>query len=332
MDSGLTDEQRTAIECNRAAALERRRQVERRERACGRQVFDWLAVIDLESTCDEPTNPAPQEILELPCVLVNLRSLELSGSWRTYVRPTEHPKLSGFCTQLTGITQEQADGGVPLATALVSLDAFLSSHGALAGSLLCATWSEWDLGHMLASEARWRRLQLPPYLQRWCDLRSIFRRHYPRAQGGLEEACATAGVPWEGRAHSGLDDATNTARLAVHCALRGEAFAVTGGFKGAAPAQPRQATLHEAFSAAAVEPAGAATGAASSIGGAQRCACGVAEILRAVQRPGPNNGRLFYSCGRYTATAGAVCQTFVWAPPGTVLPERKWGRKRRGAT
>ena len=326
MDSALTDEQRTAIESKRAAALERRRQVERRERACGRQVFDWLAVIDLECTCDEPTNPAPQEVVELPCVLVNLHSLELSASWRTYVRPTEHPTLSDFCTRLMGITQEQADSGVPLAAALASLDAFLSSRGALS-SVLCATWSDWDLGHMLASEARWRRLQLPPYLQRWCDLRSVFRRHYPRAQGGLEEACATAGVLWEGRAHCGLDDATNTARLAVHCALRGEAFAVTGGFKGAAPVQPRQATLHEAFSTAAVESAGAA----STFGGVLRCACGVAASLRAVQRPGPNNGRLFYSCGRYTQTAGAVCQTFVWAPPGAALPERKWGRKRRGA-
>ena len=326
MENALSDEQRTTIETKRAAALERRRQVERRERACGRQVFDWLAVIDLESTCDEPANPAPQEVIELPCVLLNLRTLELCSSCRSYVRPTEHPKLSEFCTQLTGITQEQVDGGVPLAAALASLDAFLASHGALS-SVLCATWSDWDLSHMLASEARWRRLQLPAYLQRWCDLRSVFRRHYPRAQGGLEEACATAGVPWEGRAHCGLDDALNTARLAVHCALRGEVFAVMGGFKGAAPAQPRQATLHEAFSTAAVD----AAGAAPTVGGAPRCACGVAASLRAVQRPGPNNGRLFYSCGRYTATAGAVCQTFVWAPSGTVLPERKRGRKRRGA-
>ena len=320
MDSALTDEQRAAIERNRVTALERRRQAERRQRACSRQVFDWLAVIDLESTCDDQANPSPQEIIELPCVLLSLRTLQLVASWRTYVRPTEHPVLSPFCTRLTGITQEQVDSGMRLAAALESLHAFLAAHGALSGSerLLCATWSDWDLQHMLASEARWRRLELPPHLRSWCDLRSVFRAQYPRAQGGLEEACATAGVPWEGRAHSGLDDATNTACLAVHCCLRGAVLAVTGGFKGYAPAPPRQATLHEAFNAEA-----------PAAGGGVRCACGVPASLRAVKRPGPNNGRLFYSCGRYTASAGAVCQTFEWAPPGTTLPERpRWGKRR----
>jgi inhibitor of KinA sporulation pathway (predicted exonuclease) len=284
-------------------------------------VFDWLAVIDLESTCDEPTNPAPQEIVELPVVLVDLRTLSLGAAWRTYVRPTEHPTLSAFCTRLTGITQAQVDGGVCLATALAELDAFLSAHVPRGSSLLSATWSDWDLQHMLASEARWRKLPLPEYLQSWCDLRSEFRKQYPRAQGGLEEACATAGVPWEGRAHCGLDDATNTARLAVHCCLRGAVLAATGGLR--APAPPRQATLHEAFNTAPAAPGGAAQA-------QPRCACGVAATLRAVKRPGPNNGRLFFSCGRYTASAGAVCQTFEWAPPGTVLPERTRWSKRRG--
>ena len=321
MDGALTDEQRANIERNRAAALERRSQLEERHaRACGRQLFDWLAVIDLESTCDEPTNPQPQEIIELPIVLVNLRTLTLGASWRTYVKPTEHPTLSAFCSNLTGITQPQVESGVPLAAALASLDAFVSAHVPSGATLLCATWSDWDLAHMLASEARWRRLQLPPYLQRWCDLRATFRTQYPRAQGGLEEACATAGVPWEGRAHCGLDDAANTARLAVQCCLRGAALVITGGV--GLPAAPRQATLHEAFNTA--PPAAA--------GGAPRCACGVPASLRAVKRPGANNGRLFYSCGRYTAAAGAVCQTFEWAPPGTVLPERTRWRKRRGQT
>ena len=319
----MTDEQRATFEQNRAAALERRRQAECRERACGRQVFEWLAVIDLECTCDEPTNPSPQEIVELPVVLLDLRTLALGASWRTYVKPTEHPTLSEFCTRLTGITQEQVDGGVPLAAALASLDSFVQAHVPSGSTLLCATWSDWDLQHMLASEARWRRLQLPTYLQSWCDLRSVFRTQYPRAQGGLEEACATAGVPWVGRAHSGLDDATNTARLAVHCCLRGAVLGVTGGFRGHAPVPPRQATLHEAFGA---EPAAAS----AAGGGAPRCVCGVAASLRAVSRPGANNGRLFYSCGRYTAAAGAVGQTFEWAPPGTVLPERTRWPKRRG--
>lgn len=50
---------------------------------------------------------APQEIIELSCVVVNTQTLQLEGSFQRYCRPTVHPRLTDFCTGLTGISQQQ---------------------------------------------------------------------------------------------------------------------------------------------------------------------------------------------------------------------------------
>jgi inhibitor of KinA sporulation pathway (predicted exonuclease) len=54
-------------------------------------------------------------------VLLRLKpngATELVSEIQLYVRPDRSPTLSRFCKELTGITQEQVDGGVPLAAAL----------------------------------------------------------------------------------------------------------------------------------------------------------------------------------------------------------------------
>ncbi len=71
------------------------------------QEIDYLAVTDFESTCDQPVNLQPAEIIEFPAVLVNLNMQKLEGSFRTYVRPDCHPQLSQFCKLLTGIQQAE---------------------------------------------------------------------------------------------------------------------------------------------------------------------------------------------------------------------------------
>eukprot|EP00899_Mesostigma_viride_P004344 jgi/Mesvir1/13910/Mv16033-RA.2 len=97
--------------------------------AGARQKFDFFVIVDFEATCDASKAFAPQEIIEFPAVLLDARSLEVVSHFQRYVRPTEHRVLTAFCRQLTGITQEQVDGGVPLLTALLDHHTWLVSHG-----------------------------------------------------------------------------------------------------------------------------------------------------------------------------------------------------------
>lgn len=48
-------------------------------------------------------------VVEFPAVLLNTSTGEVESEFHTYVQPQEHPILSEFCTELTGITQVYID-------------------------------------------------------------------------------------------------------------------------------------------------------------------------------------------------------------------------------
>lgn len=68
--------------------------------------FDYLVVIDFEATCmPDPPKNFQHEIIQFPAVLVSVRDRMIVDQFCTYVKPKLNPKLTHFCTQLTGITQ-----------------------------------------------------------------------------------------------------------------------------------------------------------------------------------------------------------------------------------
>lgn len=60
---------------------------------------------------------------------------------------------------------------------------------------------------------RWRKIEQPKYLRRWIDLSAVWSKHSSR-RGNLRTCVEAAGLAWQGRAHSAIDDALNTARCA----------------------------------------------------------------------------------------------------------------------
>ena len=46
-----------------------------------------------------------QQLVEFPAVLLNTATGEVECEFQYYVQPSEHPRLSSFCTELTGISQ-----------------------------------------------------------------------------------------------------------------------------------------------------------------------------------------------------------------------------------
>ncbi|KAK6301083.1 hypothetical protein J4Q44_G00291810 [Coregonus suidteri] len=193
------------------------------------QIFPYLIVIDFESTCWRARNSYGQEIIEFPAVLLNTSTGEVESEFHTYVQPQEHPILSDFCTELTGITQQQVEAGVPLHICLSRFSRWLSTLEHQRGVVFprdqrapaveqrpCAfvTWSDWDLGVCLLYECKRKQLHKPDVLNSWIDLRATYRLFYNRKPKGLNGALQDLGIQFSGREHSGLDDARNTAHLA----------------------------------------------------------------------------------------------------------------------
>ncbi|XP_056391714.1 ERI1 exoribonuclease 2 [Hyla sarda] len=195
-----------------------------------KQFFDYLIIIDFESTCWKDTKHYGQEIIEFPAVLINTSNGEIESEFHTYVQPQEHPILSDFCTELTGIKQQQVDDGVPLKICLsqfstwiqklqkekpITFPSVLPTHTS-SEQKMCGfvTWSDWDLGVCLLYECRRKQLRKPDILNSWIDLRLTYKLFYNRKPKGLNGALQDVGIEFSGREHSGLDDSRNTARLA----------------------------------------------------------------------------------------------------------------------
>ncbi len=196
----------------------------------GKPQYSRYIVLDFETTCwkdtmkrlaDAPTSKMElaQEIIEWSCVLYNSTTKQIESRYSVYVKPTYNPILSEFCKELTGITQTQIDDGVTLQQAMSGFEAWLPKH-----DLMMATWSDWDLSRALGREAKWKEIKIPKLLTRWIDLKAAYRRHYKKAPQGVEGTIKELGMEFEGRAHSGIVDAENTAKILERLIQDGASF------------------------------------------------------------------------------------------------------------
>ncbi|KAH8850210.1 ERI1 exoribonuclease 2 [Schistosoma japonicum] len=191
----------------------------------------WFFVLDFESTCFENDTKQPAEIIEFPVVVLDSVTGTLIDSFQSFVKPTENPNLSTFCSNLTGIQQCDVDGAPVLAVVLKKFEHWLrktketlgcSFKGQSATTAIFVTWTDWDISTCLWNECRRKKLPLPGDMLNRIDLKAIFQQwlgsHKVRQKwkGGLKDALHLVGLGFEGRPHRGIDDAKNTARLLHH--------------------------------------------------------------------------------------------------------------------
>ncbi|XP_020168177.1 uncharacterized protein [Aegilops tauschii subsp. strangulata] len=258
------------------------------------QDFDFFVVVDFEATCVKDGRIFPQEIIEFPAVLVDGATGRIVSAFRRYVRPKHHPVLTQFCRELTGIRQEDVDGGVELGDALWLHDSWLKAATAGAGNkrgvrLAVVTWGDWDYRTMLEFECRFKGIEKPSYFDQWINLRVPFQA----ALGGggrvnLQEAVRAAGLDWEGRLHCGLDDALNTARLLDEIMRRRVKITITGSLAPPPPIQQKQ------------QPGTSPCGGSSALApppiqqkqqpGTSPCGCSPALALPPIQQQPPRTG------------------------------------------
>eukprot|EP00250_Pteridium_aquilinum_P009720 c18885_g1_i1 orf=115-1539(-) len=289
------------------------------------QEFDYVVVIDFEATCDKNMEKLkPQEIIEFPAVLVDCRRLTVGDCFQTYVRPVHHPILTTFCTHLTGIQQEQVDKGIPLAEAIYWHDKWLERNGIKNKNFAVLIWSDWDCKIMLESECKLKGLDKPHYFNRWINLKVLFQGAFNGRKCNLRKAVEVSGLKWTGRAHCGLDDAMNTARLALELMRRGTILTVTGSLDSEAlvtkirrPEWPRaisQEAIRETSNGSDVQSSNGSVNKSLNMGiNTLQCFCGVTCKRHTVKKPGPTHGKNFFACGRWTPTEGCRCGFFEWA-------------------
>jgi inhibitor of KinA sporulation pathway (predicted exonuclease) len=99
-----------------------------------------LNVIDVEATCwdGQPPPGSVSEIIEIGLTVVDVSARSRVSRHRLLVRPVRSA-VSGFCTELTGLTQAEVERGVTFAEACRIL---VEEYGA--GERCWASWGEYD--------------------------------------------------------------------------------------------------------------------------------------------------------------------------------------------
>lgn len=196
--------------------------------------FDRVVVLDFEATCIQGGAPQPQEVIELPSVLVSLKDLRVVDHFGTFVRPVHHPQLSEFCTELTGIRQEDVDPAPTFPEALAQHRAWLASHDLPPDgeSWAFVTCGDWDLATMLPVQCAAAGIaipSLPRAYRRWINIKKPFVEHVRGAKShGMPSMLRALNLELEGRHHRGIDDCHNIARIALALAAKGAKFEITG--------------------------------------------------------------------------------------------------------
>ncbi|XP_031628709.1 ERI1 exoribonuclease 2-like [Contarinia nasturtii] len=197
-------------------------------------LFEYLICIDFEATCeDEDINlqisEQKQEIIEFGAVLVNLRSGAVEAEFHEYVRPTHHPILSAYCTNLTGISQALINLQQPFPVVYRKFDNWLTGirtakqlrfvtptmrTGSDGNTAFCS-WTNWDLGNYFKWDCARHGIRRPDYLRVWIDGRKIFKWKFNCQQINFEQALNCLNIVRSGNAHSAIDDAKSLAMLMI---------------------------------------------------------------------------------------------------------------------
>lgn len=163
-----------------------------------------IIVVDIEATCwaGYPPVGMTNEIIEVGICEVNTKILKINKSHGYDIRP-EVSTISEFCTELTGFTQERADRGLEYQEAMFRIAKEFNTR-----KRIWCSWGEYDRKMFL------NRRQCYPFSDQHINLKNWFRLMFNKESGaGVQQALEILGMKFEGRQHSGLDDAINIGRI-----------------------------------------------------------------------------------------------------------------------
>uniref|UniRef100_T1J0Y4 3'-5' exoribonuclease 1 n=1 Tax=Strigamia maritima TaxID=126957 RepID=T1J0Y4_STRMM len=178
------------------------------------KLYHYFCIIDFEATCEAHNQPNyKHEIIEFPAVLINVEDRKIVSEFHEYCQPLINPKLSDFCSDLTGITQGTVKAALPFPEVLKKFEKWLADHK---HSYAVITDGPWDMSRFLAMQCDISNIPYPKFAKKWVNIRKIFTCFYQSKRLNLKQMLEFLGLAFEGRPHCGLDDARNIGRIVLH--------------------------------------------------------------------------------------------------------------------
>ncbi|OAD01830.1 hypothetical protein MUCCIDRAFT_132030, partial [Mucor lusitanicus CBS 277.49] len=179
-----------------------------------KQPFDYYLFFDVEATCEANGGfTFPNEIIEFPVVLVDGQTFGIVDEFRSYVKPTINSTLSDFCKDLTGISQETVDKSPIFIDVLDDFQAFMAKYDLFQSKTAAfVTDGPFDIRDFITKQLKHSKIKpRPAYFDiPWVNIRKLFREFYKQKDNkNINLMLQHLGLTFQGREHSGLDDARN---------------------------------------------------------------------------------------------------------------------------
>ena len=168
-------------------------------------------VLDLEATCWMGRPPkGVNEIIEIGAVKVNQYG-EVLGQFSALVKPVVNPRISGFCSKLTGIKQAQLNLADTFEKVVVNFKDWIMEEDE---EYVLGSWGNNDKG-FLWSDCKLHKLETD-WLEPFIDIREQYVKITNSIKkSNLRYTVEKEGFEFEGNEHSAYTDAYNTAKIFI---------------------------------------------------------------------------------------------------------------------
>lgn len=176
----------------------------------------YLCVLDFEATCLEDKLIFNQEIIEFPSILFKFEEGQLTkiSEFQEYVKPFYNPKLSKYCINLTGITQDIVDKADIFGNVYKRHYLWIRKYVEQNDLLIFVTVGHWDLATMLPSELKLKNMdKYYSIYKTYINISYDFTCFYGVKARGMKNMLEILKIELTGKHHSGIDDCRNTAKI-----------------------------------------------------------------------------------------------------------------------
>lgn len=184
-----------------------------------------IVIFDLEATCwkDEGIdqfgyaikNNKISEIIEIGAIRVDKDSGDIVNEFDIFVKPKFNPFLSGFCKNLTSITQEQVDSGHDFPIAVEMFNAWLNEYD----DEYIMSWGYYDKNQILRemnnksvdTESMYELEK--KLLTKHLNIKNQFAHMFNVKRCGITKALNILKLNFDGTHHRGIDDSRNIVKI-----------------------------------------------------------------------------------------------------------------------
>lgn len=110
---------------------------------------------------------------------VKKQNAEYIGKYHRFVKPQCNPKLTEFCSKITGISNAQLKDQSHAEVVIDDLEKWVKSiDGLKINNFTFVIWGNWTLQSCLLKEIKVKKLKLPDFLHSYIDMKRIFNYHF----------------------------------------------------------------------------------------------------------------------------------------------------------